>query len=123
MNLIKRKFSGDNWPEKRISLSDADSGYCLFVSARYAELVDSERYADLIIAEFNATSDLREKNKELRLEIQKLRDAYQVFEQTGFADVLHDAFLCYADAAAHTIAEDDSVTEDDSYAAWRLINK
>lgn len=48
MNIEVRQFDGEEWPEKRISISDKDSGYCLFVNARYADLAESKQQAEFI---------------------------------------------------------------------------
>lgn len=57
--LEVRNFKGDEWPDKRISISEAPSypGEMtpgLFVNARYAELADSESQATEIARRCNS---------------------------------------------------------------------
>jgi hypothetical protein len=35
---IVRKWAGDEWPEKRLSIGDKDSQEALFISPRYADI-------------------------------------------------------------------------------------
>ena len=41
-NVEVRFFNGDNWPEKRVSLGCKDTGRCIMISARYAEISEAK---------------------------------------------------------------------------------
>lgn len=52
-NLVVRKWDGDQWPEKRISLGCKDYGQAVAISPRYADLSVAEQDFEAIALRVN----------------------------------------------------------------------
>ena len=63
--LIVRRWDGDEWPDKRISVASRDSQEALFISARYADIDQSEEYAAFIVQACNEHYKQKELNAQL----------------------------------------------------------
>lgn len=57
--LKVRRWDGDQWPERRVSISNEDE-HALFVSARYADIEKAELQAKEIVTAVNNYQRLRE---------------------------------------------------------------
>lgn len=53
LNLEVRKFDGEEWPEKRVSIGDKQSGLSVMISPRYADLEQAEVDARVIVHHTN----------------------------------------------------------------------
>jgi len=60
MKIEARKWDGEEWPEKRVSIADTDTKFCLFVSARYADIDEAKIQANEVCRRVNCHDELVE---------------------------------------------------------------
>lgn len=58
MNLVVRGWQGDEWPEKRVSIVDAEADSVLFINSRYSEIDESMIKAKEICHRYNCHDEL-----------------------------------------------------------------
>lgn len=74
-NLVVRKWNGEDWPERRISLGCKDDGQAVAISPRYAELSVAEKDFEEIAMRVNNHERLVEALREARGQVVELCQA------------------------------------------------
>src|SRR5690554_5824132 len=84
--LEVRQFEGDEWPEKRISLSSGD--YAVMISPRYASLDKAKQEAQFIADSVNAYADSLNMVERMREALKAAKNGDHI---EGFESLLQEA--------------------------------